>query len=57
VCESYDERIQKYRIEVKVTNSVWGPLFGYNGTFEAEWKTDVSNPSEGIKPLRFERRE
>ena len=57
VCESYDERIQKYRIEVKVTNSVWGPLFGYNGTFEAEWKTDVSNPSEGIKPQRFERRE
>ena len=57
VCESYDERIQKYRIDVKVTNSVWGPLFGYNGTFEAEWKTDVSNPSEDIKPLRFERRE
>ena len=57
VCESYDERIQKYRIDVNVSNTVWGPLFGYKGTFEAEWQSDVSDPPEDIKPMRFERRE
>ncbi len=57
VCESYDERIQKYRIDVNVSNTVWGPLFGYKGIFEAEWKSDVSDPPEDIKPMRFERRE
>lgn len=58
VCEWYDDAIEKFRIEVCVTNRYWGPLFGYRGTFDVEWKQvkpeDV--PAE-VKPRREERRE
>lgn len=37
VRESYDDRIGGFRISVDVHNDVWGPLFGYRGTFEVEW--------------------
>ena len=58
VCEWYDESIQKHRIEVEVTNRVWGPLFGYSGAFDVQWKQVSSNqPLETIKPRREERRE
>jgi hypothetical protein len=33
VCEWYDDAERQFRIEVKVTNKLWGPLFGYKGTF------------------------
>ena len=58
VCEWYDDSIQKYRIEVNVTNRFWGPLFGYRGTFEVEWRsvTPQGIPAD-VKPLREERRE
>ena len=58
VCEWYDESIGKYRIEVNVTNRVWGSLFGYRGTFEVEWRsvTPGDIPAD-VKPLREERRE
>lgn len=58
VREWYDDSIQKFRINVNVSNSVWGPLFGYNGTFEVEWKSiDPSNTPSHIKPRREEQRE
>jgi Domain of unknown function (DUF4166) len=57
VHEWYDDRIEKYRIEVKVHNRTWGPLFGYRGTFDAKWRKDVSAPPEEIRPIRFEQRE
>jgi len=41
-----------------VTNHVWGPLFGYRGSFDIEWRE--LNPHEtpkDILPLRCERRE
>ena len=38
VLEWYDDQAGKYRISVNVTNSRWGPLFGYEGSFEVEWK-------------------
>lgn len=57
VREWYDERVQKYRIEVYVSNQTWGPLFGYSGTFETEWLRDVARPPKDIEPVRFERRE
>src|SRR5436309_12850936 len=53
VCEWYDEQIEKFRIEVKVTNRFWGPLFGYRGTFSVEWK--AVHPDEipaDVKPER-----
>lgn len=58
VCEWYDDSIDKYRIEVNVTNRVWGPLFGYRGQFECEWQNVAGDeiPSD-VKPIREERRE
>lgn len=58
VCEWYDDAIQKFRIEVRVTNRHWGPLFGYHGTFSVEWKevTPEDVPAD-VKPRREERRE
>jgi len=58
VCEWYDDSAQRYRISVQVTNSLWGPLFGYEGSFDIEWKpvcADAVPPD--VKPLREERRE
>jgi hypothetical protein len=58
VCEWFDESIGKFRIEVNVTNRVWGPLFKYRGTFDALWKSVA--PGEipaGVKPVREQRRE
>ncbi len=58
VCEWYDDALQKFCIDVNVSNKLWGPLFGYRGTFEVEWKpikTDAI-PAD-IKPRREERRE
>ncbi len=58
VCEWYDDLTEKYRIRVEVTNSRWGPLFGYEGSFDVEWKPVYAGqvPAD-VKPLREERRE
>ncbi len=58
VCEWFDDASGKFRIEVNVTNRVWGPLFGYRGSFDVAWvplrPEDV--PAE-VKPRREQRRE
>lgn len=58
VCEWFDESERRFRIQVDVTNKVWGPLFGYRGRFDVEWRTC---PPDGIpddvRPIREERRE
>ena len=58
VCEWFDDQDQKFHIEVNVHNDIWGPLFGYTGSFAVEW---VSLNGGGIPadlvPLRYERRE
>jgi hypothetical protein len=58
VCEWYDDRTEQYRISVNVTNPRWGPLFGYEGSFNVEWKPVRANevPAD-VKPVREERRE
>lgn len=59
VHEWYDEECDEFKIEVQVTNPVWGPLFGYNGRFKVEWVSLHSQhdiPSK-VKPLREESRE
>jgi len=58
VCEWYDEATEKHRIEVNVHNRTWGPLFGYRGSFDVEWKrvTPQEIPYD-IRPVRFDRRE
>jgi hypothetical protein len=58
VREWYDERAQRFRIVVEVRNRVWGPLFGYRGSFDVEWLrvSDGAVPRH-ILPVRQERRE
>ncbi|MCI0351795.1 MAG: DUF4166 domain-containing protein [Acidobacteriales bacterium] len=58
VCEWYDDHLQKFCIEVNVHNHVWGPLFGYHGTFDVEWNP-VSGPTipADVQPVRLESRE
>ena len=58
VCEWYDDQAGKYRISVNVTNSPWGPLFGYEGSFDVEWKpVRAQDVPSDVKPVREERRE
>ena len=58
VCEWFDDGDQRFHIEVNVTNRVWGPLFGYRGSFDIEWqKVDAANIPADILPARCEPRE
>jgi hypothetical protein len=58
VCEWYDERDERFHIEVNVHNRTWGALFGYRGWFTVEWRTgEASIPPAHIFPRRTERRE
>jgi hypothetical protein len=58
VCEWYDDAEREFKIEVNVTNRVWGRLFGYKGHFQVDWQTvrpgDI--PAD-ILPHRTEKRE
>ena len=58
VHEWFDEATEDFRITVRVTNPVWGPLCGYEGRFKVDWipcrADDV--PSD-MRPRRDERRE
>jgi len=58
VCEWYDDRAERYRISVHVTNPRWGSLFGYEGSFDVEWKSvRAEEVPIDVKPIREERRE
>lgn len=58
VCEWYDDDMNRFRIEVSVSNRRWGPLFGYRGTFDVEWRPmEHGAVPVGIMPRREERRE
>ena len=57
VREWYDDELGRFRIEVKVHNRTWGPLFGYSGSFDAEWIRNVAEVPGTLLPQRFERRE
>ncbi len=55
VCEWFDDETGNYRIEVTVRNRVWGPLFGYSGSFEVAWMdVETDSPPEDVKPVREE---
>lgn len=56
VCEWYDDAAECFRIEVNVVNARWGPLFGYSGRFQVEWKEQATVPEE-VLPRRVEWRE
>ena len=58
VCEWYDDQTEKYRISVQVINPLWGPLFGYEGSFHVEWRpVRAQEVPDDVKPIREERRE
>ena len=58
VREWYDEKAKRFRISVSVRNERWGPLFGYRGSFEVEWRTvELGEVPAHILPRRSERRE
>jgi hypothetical protein len=54
--EWYDDAAGAYRIELEVTNPVFGFLFGYDGTFTCEFLEGAEAPPR-ILPRRYERRE
>ena len=58
VHEWFDDETGDFRISVRVTNPVWGPLFGYEGRFAVEWTACVADavPAD-LKPAREERQE
>ena len=58
VCEWYDDKENKFKIEVVVKNDTWGPLFGYSGTFDVEFKKmSAQEIPADVKPFREEKRE
>ena len=58
VCEWYDDAASRFRIEVTVHNRRWGPLFGYRGSFDVEWRpAPPGSTPKAIRPVREERRE
>lgn len=57
VCEWFDDSTGRYQIQVDVANRIWGPLFGYRGSFDVEWIEAPNGPPESIRPKREERRE
>ncbi len=58
VCEWYDDNLDKYRIRVEITNKTWGFLFGYEGTFDVDWrKVEPNYVPQDLLPRRVERRE
>lgn len=58
VREWYDDDAQCFRIVVGVHNRVWGPLFGYRGSFNVEWrKVTAGTVPTHILPQRQECRD
>ncbi|HWY57291.1 MAG TPA: DUF4166 domain-containing protein [Terriglobales bacterium] len=58
VCEWYDDSDRKFHIEVAVRNQIWGPLFGYRGSFDVEWlPVKRGEIPADVLPARCERRE
>ncbi|WP_252375240.1 DUF4166 domain-containing protein, partial [Nonomuraea sp. KC401] len=57
VRESYDDQAQCFRVRVAVSNRYFGPLFGYEGTFQAE---HIGVAAHGVRtdlrPVREEAR-
>ncbi|WP_254359269.1 DUF4166 domain-containing protein [Microbacterium hominis] len=53
--EHFDDGDQRFHIDLEVRNHRFGFLFGYRGTFQAEWMPASDAPGR-LKPRRHERR-
>jgi hypothetical protein len=57
VRESYDDAADCFRIQVSVSNRQFGPLFGYEGSFAAEYvDATVHGVRTDLRPVREEAR-
>lgn len=57
VCERYDPDTDRFRVSVQVSNRRFGPLFGYEGSFAAEYRPAGSGPLPArLRPRRQESR-
>lgn len=54
--ESYDEQTGLFHVQLRVRNARFGFLFGYEGTFRAEFVPATDAPAR-FKPVRHEARE
>lgn len=52
VDEWFDDESGLFRIEIRVSNERFGPLFGYRGSFEARFVDLRTGVSGAVKPLR-----
>jgi hypothetical protein len=55
--EWFDEDTGRFRIDVRVVNKWFGPLFGYHGSFTVRYLDTESGVPASVKPLREEGRE
>jgi hypothetical protein len=55
VCEWYDDKEKRFRIDMSASNRTWGKLFGYSGWFQASYVPADHVPAE-ILPRRVEAR-
>jgi hypothetical protein len=51
VHEWFDDAAERFRIDVEVRNRTFGPLFGYRGTFTAEYRPATTVPAT-VRPRR-----
>ncbi|MFE0104834.1 DUF4166 domain-containing protein [Streptomyces sp. NPDC059009] len=57
VRESFDDAAGRFRIQVRVTNRYFGPLFGYEGSFTATYQdVRACGVRAGLRPVREEAR-
>ncbi|MEV8016500.1 DUF4166 domain-containing protein [Streptomyces sp. NPDC086554] len=57
VRESFDDTTGRFRIQVRVVNRHFGPLFGYEGSFTATYAdVRVCGVRAGLRPVREEAR-
>lgn len=53
--ESFDDATGRFRIRVRVVNRHFGPLFGYEGSFTAQYVDVRSHGVRGdLRPVREE---
>jgi hypothetical protein len=58
VRESWDDESQRFHIDVRVVNRVFGPLFGYRGSFTvAERPCRLEDIPLDVRPVREEVRD
>lgn len=55
--EGYDDDAGRFTIDVTVRNTVFGPLFGYTGSFTCTYPETPDGAPSSVKPVREERRE